>query len=132
MKVIDLLNKMANGELKDKAVVIFKSHECSTIFHKKDSRFEFSEKGDWNNYFYGIDIKELNDEVEIIEEPKEELEEIELIDIHYINGKCIFKVYGQSIDETIAIKVNELIDEVNKLKKERMNNEQCKYNWKHN
>lgn len=61
----------------------------------------------------------------LYQEPKEELEEIELIDIHYVNDKCIFKVYGQSIDETIAIKVNELIANQNKIVRElKANNKQ--------
>ena len=71
------------------------------------------------NYDYLLKCREPKEEPK---EELEELEEIELIDIHYVNDKCIFKVYGQSIEETIAIKVNELIDEVNKLKKERIRN----------
>jgi hypothetical protein len=123
MKVIDLLVKISKGEEMPKKIRIDHWHY----------KFEWAE--DLDNYYDNsadIDLmsalsmskEELNYGVEIIEESKEELEEIELIDIHYVNDKCIFKVYGQSIEETIAIKVNELIDEVNKLKKERrMNNE---------
>ena len=113
MKVIDLLNKMR----------LFNDYRPNIVF--KGKRYLYDKClgnyscGDFYGLFRGYCIELiLDDEIEIIEEPKEELEEIELIDIHYVNDKCIFKVNGQSIEETIAIKVNELIDEVNKLKKE--------------
>jgi hypothetical protein len=119
MKVIDLVNKIYNNEIRDNTKIKFINEPSATIWEYKTN---------FNTLSCGIMNKDLlmclDDEIEIIEESKEELEEIELIDIHYVNDKCIFKVYGQSIEETIAIKVNELIDEVNKLKKERrMNNE---------
>ena len=123
--VIELLNKIANNELEDGTHIRNIQHDCEYVYHKKDCRFEFVKKGVWEDYFYKFDISELNDEIEIIEEPKEELEEIELIDIHYVNDKCIFKVNGQSIDETIAIKVNELIANQNKIIRElKANNKQ--------
>jgi len=123
MKIIDLLNKIANGEEVPKKIRI--DHWCYKFewVEHLDNYYDNSADTDLMSAL-SMSKEELNYGVEIIEEPKEELEEIELIDIHYVNDKCIFKVYGQSIEETIAIKVNELIDEVNKLKKERrMNNE---------
>ena len=116
MKVIDLLNKIANGE----SVPLKIKYDKVIWDYDKDSNDYYSDEWLFGDYLGRTTLNEFcNDEIEIIEEPKEELEEIELIDIHYVDDKCIFKVYGQSIEETIAIKVNELIDEVNKLKKER-------------
>jgi hypothetical protein len=124
MRVIDLLNKIANREINDGDKFKFEG-----IIYTYDTEYNgtlnlINIKDGYCKYIEQDPklLEKLNDEIEIIEEPKEELEEIELIDIHYVNDKCIFKVHGQSIEETIAIKVNELIDEVNKLKKERIRN----------
>lgn len=119
IKIIDLLNKIANEELKNNTRI---KYDETIYVYRHDNVVIWDEKYKKADLFNEICTDTLNDEIEIIEEPKEELEEIELIDIHYVNDKCIFKVYGQSIEETIAIKVNELIDEVNKLKKERIRN----------
>ena len=73
MKIIDLLNKIAKGELEDLTLVHFCKNNCLTKYHKTDNRFEFMDKGEWNNYFNLINIEELNDEVAIIEN----LEEVE-------------------------------------------------------
>lgn len=80
------------------------------IYHKDSAEFLYDKQA--------MSVQATRKDIEIIEEPKEELEEIELIDIHYVNDKCIFKVYGQSIEETIAIKVNELIANQNKIIRE--------------
>ena len=73
IRIIDLLNKIAKGELEDLTLVHFCKNNCLTKYHKTDNRFEFMDKGDWNNYFHLIDIEELNEEVAI----KENLEEVE-------------------------------------------------------
>jgi hypothetical protein len=122
MKVIDLLNKIANGELEDLTHIKNIEHDCEYIYHKKDNRFEFSEKGDWNNYFYGIDIKELNDEVEIIEEDKQ----IKKIEINYardIEEKIFYEesdkpnhcILCDAGTELLINKINELIENQNKI-----------------
>lgn len=124
MKVIDVLNKVASGELND-GFKFVDDNGSEWIYLKNVNKLceiNFATDNNVNGINYNTErifwIKNLNDEIEILEEPKEELEEIELIDIHYENGKCIFKIYGQSIDETIAIKVNELIANQNKIVRE--------------
>lgn len=88
MRVIDLLNKIAKGELEDLTLVHFCKNNCLTKYHKTDNRFEFMDKGDWNNYFHLIDIEELNEEVAIIENLEEveykEYEELEELEIQHI------------------------------------------------
>ena len=114
IRIIDVLNKIANGNIDE---VPNKFVFAQQKFTKNGSYIE-DEYGDSIFESLLTDFSNLDDEIEIIEEPKEELEEIELIDIHYINGKCIFKVDGKQIDETIALKVNELIENQNKIIRE--------------
>ena len=119
MKVIDLLNKIANGELKDLTLVKFCKNDCLARYHKTDERFEFINKGDWDNYFNLIDIAELNDEVEIIEEDKKiEFENIEEFKEHkLINTKDILELEMiiNKINAEYNYKINVLIQNQKKL-----------------
>ena len=63
MKIIDLLNKAANGE----EVPLIKYRDKILHWNKEKDRFEDK---DGMNTLYEIDFSELNDEVEIIEEYK--------------------------------------------------------------
>lgn len=98
MKVIDLLNKIAKGELEDLALVKFCEHDCLTIYHKADNRFEFTNKGDWEDYFYKIDIEELNYEIEIIEEDKK-IKKISLDEMYLTEAQQENKKYKEVIDK---------------------------------
>ena len=96
MKVIDLLNKIANGEMPKK--------------FKFDNKIWYLQ----DDYIYccdGVGLEDycnillcLNDEIEIIEENKK----IEKVSVKTNNHNV----------RKIASKINELIDEVNKLRKE--------------
>ena len=118
MKVIDLLNKIANGEEVPKE-----------IFYKKQW-WEYNpnndyEGTDWGGCFLNnVLICDLNDEVEIIEEEKE----IKKINLRYVtcnsdfaheeNGKLhIVELLNNFFRENDEI-INKLIDEVKKLKEE--------------
>ena len=109
MKIIDLLNKIAKGELEDLTLVHFCKNNCLTKYHKADNRFEFMDKGDWNNYFHLIDIEELNEEVAIIEN-LEEVEDKEYEDIGEIRltgrGRIVCTYNGEQhfIDTNIKDK----------------------------
>lgn len=119
MKVIDLLVKIEKDKLPDKTRVVFKEHNTECIYHKDGKKFEFVEKGDWNDYFYGVDFKELSEEVEIIEEKN--IEEIKMIgcnvEVTIGNNKTMLPTESM-INDIIINKVNELVREVNKLRKE--------------
>lgn len=74
MKVIYLLNKIANDEIKDGTKFIFKNH--SGFFNGKTKRLYLNINGTVDLIrYYGLKI--LNDEVEIIEEPREKCEDLE-------------------------------------------------------
>ena len=101
MKVIDLLNKIANGE------------ETSKKIKYKDIIFDYKkEKGDYESeegQFF-LDLVELNkyglhDEVEIIEEDKK-IEKFEFGEIED----------GEHYE--IKRKINEIIDKLNEMEKE--------------
>jgi hypothetical protein len=100
MKVIDLLNKIANGEEVPKYIK-YRNWNNNSF----DKMLVCKE-----NIFYKLDQLEiyLNDEVEIIEEDKE-IEEIS------------FKRVGEGIPlidyDSIEDKINELVKAVNELKK---------------
>ena len=116
MKIIDLLNKIANGEEVPKE-----------IFYKKqwweynpDNDYEGT---DWGGCFLNnVLICDLNDEVEIIEKD-EEIKKIKNTINYYINYE------DERLNEDISCichhlishtdKINELIDAVNELKQDK-------------
>ena len=115
IKIIDLLNKIANGE---EPKIKYDNH----ILKYNKNEEKFIDK-DGLNSLYEIDFSELNDEVEIIEEPKK----IEKLDLEenamtrnerYIRKEDNKFVNLSVADYELAKKINELIYEVNKLKEE--------------
>ena len=112
MKVIDLLNKIANGEEVPKKI----KYDGNLYFYCKPCNiYEI----DGNDDLCGKDLynmlDNLNDEVEIIEEEKE-IEKITIREktIGFPNGEWT----ARNMDKAFAVKINELIDEVKKLKEE--------------
>ncbi len=129
MKVIDLLNKIANGEEVPKKIKI-----CNKIYNyetfnigKGDNYFtaEWEEvKGyriSYDGTYYYLEIRDynLNDEVEIIEEPQEHKipEKLDIREEKNIKNNWKWKVYGEEYgynistpQKIIACKVNEIID----------------------
>lgn len=107
MKVIDLLNKIANGEEVPKYVKYINRTSLDT----EDTMMVCKE-----NLFYKLDNLEikLNDEVEIIEEPKGIPEKIDMFD--YFTGyefgetdKELLKHLEVNF-ETINKSINEILD----------------------
>ena len=72
MKIIDILNKIANGELKDGFE--FKYNDLHFIYFRNVNEVQRLENGINIGRIYYLD-KHLNDEVEVIEE-KKEIEEL--------------------------------------------------------
>ena len=106
MKVIDLLNKIANGEI-----------DYTTKFDAKVNMGycginEYFEKYPINENYLNCEI-ELNDEVEILEEEKKIPEQIEC---YHQYDECVVKdkfyqdKIGSLVDEIIIDKINEIID----------------------
>ena len=110
IKLIELLNKIVNGEDLPKRIKI------------QEYVFELSK--DYEHYYYNEDVEithlinhnfsNLNDEVEILEDNTEEIEELDE-EWTYIEGQ-VEKTWSKSELELVN-KINELVKAVNKLRK---------------
>lgn len=103
IKVIDLLNKIANGEEVPEKIKI------KNIIYEYSGYMYCTENANYQDiedYLFGKwNFKILNEDVEIIEEPKK----IEKIDFGTLNTQ---KEKNRAMKDTI----NKLIDEINNLK----------------
>lgn len=111
IKIIDLLNKISNGE-KIPEKIKYKNKIWEYDEYSNDYKSEYTclfEK----LFDYKRTIEFINDETEIIEEPKK-IEKITVREktLGFPNGEWT----ARNMDKAFAIKINELIDEVNKLK----------------
>lgn len=109
MKVIDLLNKIANGkELPEK--FMYKAH----LYYRQKTKGIYYSCDELNEIFEEcLVLEDLNDTVEIIEESKK-IEKITVGEktLGFPNGEWT----ARNMDKAFAIKINELIDEINNLK----------------
>lgn len=112
MKVIDLLNKIANGEEVPKKIKWEDTIYAYSDYDKDYLEFPFSEE-EYSGLFNMKDsilTQFLNDEVEIIEDTPKEDKKIE---------KFYFSVYqdqklgGREVIEPLETKINEIIDKIN-------------------
>ena len=118
IKIIDLFNKIANNEKVPKHII-----SNNVIFHYDDNvqdyenDFEYLFRDSFSNFGRSEDFLNIEvEEVEIIEEEKE---------IEKLGKK--FTLEGNTSELTksdwqfsvISQKINELVDEINKLKKEK-------------
>ena len=103
MKIIDLLNKIANGE-KIKAM-----HKLFSLEYYNLSEFHISYDKSINDFTLGDLIRILNDEVEIIEEKK--IPE-KICTNRIINTKDIleFEMIQNKINAEYTYAINEIID----------------------
>lgn len=106
MKIIDLLNKIANGEEVPRTIRWFDKFYNDYDEISNNYKVYIYEK--LKNNVWG-----LNDEVEIIEEPKK-IEKLELE-----SGEIDDKEFLAKYITHNRYKINELIDEINKLKEEK-------------
>ena len=105
MKVIDLLNKIANGEEIPNKITI----RNNTLIYNKDHLLNLQdyyymddeEDATWKIWWY-----DLNDEVEIIEKDKE----IKKLPPSFYENACLTKQ-----DRDVANKINEIIDKINSM-----------------
>lgn len=100
MRIIDLLNKIANGEEVPKYIKYY-----DKLHQKKDIMMCC-----YNNIIYKLDnnIIDLTDVVEILEEENK----IEKIDLGILNDQ-------KQKNKVFKEKINLLIDEINKLKEDK-------------
>jgi len=107
MEVIDLLNKIVNGEAVPKMIYYGAKTYHYNNYNHSYIHYNIMDKEEYLTTNYRIE-QILNDEIEIIEEKIEEDKLIEKMDEINPDHWCW----------VAQNKINELIDEVNKLKKE--------------
>lgn len=107
IKMIDLLVKIANGEESINVETKYDSDD----WVKDDFLFNLYNEFEHKNNYEIVEV--LNDYVEIIEEPKK-IEKITVREktLGFPNGEWT----ARNMDKAFAIKINELIDEINNLK----------------
>ena len=107
IKIIDLLNKIANGEEVPKKFM----YKNDIWEHYKELK-DYTRAGKPNTFFTMYYIHHiLNDEVEIIEEDKK----IEKLTFNDTDVCCVDGLMKQSLN--IKKTINEIIDVINELKK---------------
>lgn len=112
IKVIDLLVKIANGEKVPKKIKFMNS---IWEYCKNGSTQDYI--NDYDKYlmeFIPINKVGLNDEVEIIEEPKKIEKIARCDDVKMTHYGELYK--PTESEEILRIKINKLIDEINNLK----------------
>ena len=118
IKIIDLFNKIANNEKVPKHIIL-----NNIVFHYDDdvqdyeNDFEYLFRDSFSNFGRSEDFLNIEvEEVEIIEEEKE----IEKLGKNFTFEDSTNELTkGDWQVSVISQKVNELVDEVNKLKKEK-------------
>ena len=113
IKIIDLLNKIANKEQVPEKIKYNNKiweYDVYSNDYKGEDIWLFEEL-----FEYRRTIEFINDEVEIIEEQKK-IEKITVREktLGFPNGEWT----ARNMDKAFAIKINELIDEINNLKEE--------------
>ena len=119
IKIITLFNKIANNEKVPKKI----KFRGETYYYSDADKFYYQNGFSmYRDFYWGGNC--LNDEVEIIEEEKEiekmnALHQSVTIANHYSkeNTQCIVNEFYRRI-AVLVDKYNELVDEINKLKKE--------------
>ena len=112
MKVIDLLNKIANGE----EVPHFKIFEIEYFLNDRGVLREKEEDRPSEDTRWFIDSKWLNTEVEIVEEDKK-IEKIDLSEWGEITYSENWKIFTDDFNRNCSLfvnKINEIIDKLNK------------------
>lgn len=126
MKVIDLLNKIAKDEEVPKEIWYSNNkweYRYDNRYHNKTFDYPCKDEHDLSERFGLMNFGYLNDEIEIIEEEKE-IEELKIEQVEngtgnfYIRNEYGTKCCLTKHSKIMADKINELVREVRKLKKE--------------
>ncbi|MBR1386245.1 MAG: hypothetical protein IJ568_05405 [Bacilli bacterium] len=117
MKIIDLLNKIANGEAVPKEI---KTCDNDIFYYDETDENEIERYKNKNDVSI-IDEFYLNDEVEIIEEDKE-IEKMNIIydgetNHYFIRTNENLKCWITTTEKELINKTNEIIDKIKSLEK---------------
>ena len=122
MKVIDVLNRIANGEeLPNK--IRFNNIEWNRVYGEKNVCYIDEYDNDFFLHFFRNNLDfTLNDEIEIIEEDKK-IEKLEIVHNGSANAYALLNEYGTKCaltkhSKVMCDKINEIIDKLNEMEKE--------------
>ena len=121
MKAIDLLNKMANDTLANGTKIIIDNKLY--IYNQKSKHLELGTDRSEYRIFNGADLNKIVDVIPVMEEIIEEEKEIEEINSRYVVCKSDFvdlhivDLLNNFFKENDN-KINELVREINGIKKE--------------
>lgn len=121
IKIIELLNRIANGEEVPKKFVFYNKIFELQVNETSPKNYYYMEEGGnytFKTYISDLETHLLNREVEIIEEDKtiKELKTEYKEKERYIYGISGNKYSMRVIDCIFSRKINELVKEINKLK----------------
>ena len=106
MKIIDMLNKIANGEEVPKRILLF---EDEIWEYNKDYNCYQRPYGSCSNIWDNTNFNILNEEIEILEEiPIEEDKKIDKLDLKKAYPEC-----EDTRFEEVQYKINEIIEVIN-------------------
>ena len=120
IKIIDLLNKIANGEEVPKKIKWENIIYAYSEYDKDYLEYPFSDE-EYKGLFdmrNNILTQFLNDEVEIIEEDKK-IEKEDLFKIDASMSKASLVAWQKANNGILKKKIDELIDEINNLKEKK-------------
>lgn len=123
MKIIDLLNKIANGEEVPKKI----KYDDDIYIHVDNYCYYCQETNEILSQNIYAEFSRLNDEVEIIEEEKEIEKKIEKkiekiiismddVSMPYVTNNKYQRLSYSEVDLLFASKINELIDVINDMR----------------
>ena len=125
MKIIDLLNKIANGEEVPKKIKYDGQEYKITKILLEDNNYYFNYINEDMECIFPINTNHLNDEIEILEEEKkipEKLEDISEIkcvgckvEINIVGNKTLFDTDTPIVTEHCIYKINQLIKNKKKI-----------------
>ena len=119
MKIIDLLNKIANGEIEDKTKfrIYFANNMYRDIYYDDEEQNQLNCLKNISDDYPIYDDICLLDEVEIVEEEKKIPEKLEIINEKNCKNNWKWKVKGEEYyynistpQKIIADKINQVID----------------------
>ncbi len=113
--VIELLNKIANGEELPKSIKYY-----GFIWQLHNGNYVENGQRMLEDYLANGIVESLNDEVEILEDNTEEIEELKRTqNVYDMTLECYHDIEKKISNDELADKINELVKAVNKLRKEK-------------
>lgn len=114
--IYELLGLIKDGKAPKTIIYRDKTWEYTTTVKGTGYQYYSPDYQEWKTLQSQVYLEEcLNDEVEIIEEPKK-IKKLDLDGYYDDNSYCECKSEWCASEDVLVVKINELIDEINNLK----------------